>query len=85
MSDLVDLAEHEALRAMLRHLQSATMLPGSFDKRFVGDVWQRAPASLTPRQVAFVKRLVWKYRRQMPAELAALCRPVAREREAGRG
>jgi hypothetical protein len=78
--DLVEMAEHETMRQMLRHLQSATMLPGSFDKRFVADVWQRAPAMLTPKQSAFVKRLVWKYRRQMPADLAALCKPTPIER-----
>jgi hypothetical protein len=79
MPDLVDLAEHETMRQALRHLQSATMLPGCFDKRFIGDVWQRDPATLTPKQAAFVKKLVWKYRRQMPAELAASCRPIAKE------
>lgn len=76
MADLVELAEHETMRRMLRHLQSATMLPGSFDKRFVADVWQRAPSSLTPKQTAYARALVWKYRRQMPAELVALVKPL---------
>jgi hypothetical protein len=80
MADLVELAEHETMRQMLRHLQSATMLPGCFDKRFVADIWQRDPATLTPRQAAFARQLVWKYRRQMPRGLAALCKPTPQER-----
>jgi hypothetical protein len=69
MADLVDMAEIDTLRDMLRHLQSANMLPGSWDKRFVSDIWQRDPATLTENQRNNVRRLVKKYRRQMPAHL----------------
>ncbi len=70
MADLVDQAEHETMRRRLWHLQSATMLPGSWDKRFISDIWQRDPATLTAKQRESVMRLAWKYRRQMPADLA---------------
>lgn len=69
MADLVELAEMETLRLTLRHLRDAAMLPGCWDKRFVDDVWQREPASLTQNQRNQVRRLAYKYRKQMPAGL----------------
>jgi hypothetical protein len=69
VSDLVELAENETLRQMLRHLQSTAMQPGCWDKRFVSDVWQRDPATLTQKQKDTVRRVAGKYRRQLPKEL----------------
>lgn len=85
MTDLVDQAEHETMRERLKHLKCATMLPGCFDKRFIGDVWQRDPATLTTKQWNFVMQLAWKYRRQIPKHLAPAADPkMQRARSAAR-
>ena len=73
--DLVALAALETLRQQLRHLQGVNMLPGCWDKRFISDVWPRDPATLTAKQKATVERLAWRYRKQMPKELAPLRDP----------
>ena len=75
MNDLVEQAENETLRQMLRHLQGVTMLPGSPDKRFVRDVWQRDPATLTVKQKGYVRRLAFRYRRQLPEGVRLMVDP----------
>ena len=71
MADLVDMAENDLLRRQLRHLkgESVTMLPGSWDKTFINDVFGKDIATLTENQRNQVRRLAYKYRRQMPREL----------------
>lgn len=69
MVDLVDMAEAEMLAAQLKALHGVTFLPGSWDKRFVRDMHQRDPATMTENQCNQVRRLARKYRRQMPAHL----------------
>ncbi len=67
MADLVDQAELAALKEMLKHLAQCTFLPGYWDKRFVRNMHQSDPAKLTENQRNQVRRLAYKYRRQMPA------------------
>lgn len=69
MADLADLAEHAVLREQMRHLQGCDMQPGSWDKRFINDVFLKEPANLTENQRNQVRRLAYKYRRQMPPNL----------------
>jgi hypothetical protein len=69
MDNLAALAELDRLREQLRHLQACTMIPGCWDKRFVADTFQKDPAKLTENQRNQVRRLAYKYRRQMPAQL----------------
>lgn len=54
---------------VLQALARCTFLPGSAHKRFVRDVAASDPTKLTWRQWAYVRRLAWRYRRQMPARL----------------
>jgi hypothetical protein len=52
-------------------LARCTMLPGTWDKRFVRSVAAIAASgvSMTDKQVEQVDRLAWKYRRQLPVRL----------------
>ncbi len=69
MADQAETAELERLRLQLRHLQACRMIPGCWDKRFVDGNFQRDPAELSENQRNQVRRLAYKYRRQMPREL----------------
>ncbi len=69
MADLDEHLELDRLRKQLRHLQGCSMIPGCFDKRFVRQNADRDPATLTENQRNQVRRLAYKYRRQMPAAL----------------
>lgn len=71
MADLVDQAELARLREQIQALSGCTMIPGSWDKRFVTDMLERSPATLTENQRNQVRRLAYKYRRQMPAAMAS--------------
>lgn len=70
MTDL----EAERIRALSR----CTMLPGSYEKRFVRDLSVRDPVttSLTEKQAALVESLAWRFRRQMPARLVPEEKPA---------
>ena len=58
----------------IRELRFASMLPGSWDKRFVSDLAARIDKGdtsyLTPGQSHQLARLAWKYRRQIACEAA---------------
>ncbi len=69
MADLVDQAELAVLREQIQALSGCSMIPGSWDKRFVTDMLERSPAALTENQRNQVRRLAYKYRRQMPQKL----------------
>lgn len=58
-------------------LGRCTMLPGSWDKRFARDAAAIAErgGTLTDSQARNVERLAWKYRRQMPANIAPVLKP----------
>lgn len=65
------MTEEQSLRAQA--LERCTFLPASTDKRFVRDMAARSrtahPPALTDRQAAYLTRLAWRYRRQMPRGL----------------
>lgn len=65
---MTDIA-HERAAALAR----CTFLPGSWDKRFVQDVW--ALEEFSTLQEANINRLALKYRRQMPARLVPASDP----------
>lgn len=71
VADLVDQAELKRLQEQLRHLHAASteMQPGSWDRTFIRDVFEKGVVTLTENQRNQVKRLAYKYRRQMPKEL----------------
>lgn len=52
------------------NLYACTMLPGTFDKRFVTDMYfrskQQEPKPLSDKQNEILYRLVYKYRKQIP-------------------
>jgi hypothetical protein len=53
-------------RHTLRQLARCTMLPGSWDKRFVRDlIGYSDDQVLSPRQAAMVEKLSHRYRRQI--------------------
>lgn len=59
-------------------------LPATFDNRFALDLWAETltPApTITDRQAAHLRRMAWRYRRQLPAAIRALqpCNPIASE------
>lgn len=51
-------------------LYNCSMLPGTFDKRFVADMYSRSkqqePKPLSDKQNEILYRLVYKYRKQIP-------------------
>ena len=53
-----------------KQLYACTILPGTFDKRFVRDMWSRSfeqePKPLSDKQHEILFRLVYKYRKQIP-------------------
>jgi hypothetical protein len=59
-------------------LSNCTFLPASHDKRFARDIAHLATAGLdlSERQSAHLFRLAGKYRRQMPAGLVPVERPI---------
>ncbi len=59
------------MRALLR----VTMLPSQPDKRFVRNVCGKHPRDLTERQIEHVDRLAWRYRRQLPKDVAPTTNP----------
>ena len=65
------MTEEQSLRAQA--LQRCTFPIGSPDKRFVREMAERSrtagPKALTDRQAAYLTRLAWRYRRQMPRDL----------------
>lgn len=69
MGDLVDQAELAQLRAQIEALSSCTMIPGCWDKRFVTSVLSRSASTMTENQRNQVRRLAYKYRRQLPRAL----------------
>ncbi len=69
MADLVDRAEAAQLRAQIEALAACTMIPGCWDKRFITNVLERSPTALTENQRNQVRRLAYKYRRQLPRTL----------------
>lgn len=51
---------------LIQKLNSCTMLPGSWDKRFIRDLAAKpTDFQLTDRQEYHLKRLAYKYRRQL--------------------
>ena len=67
-----DLANKQAIA-----LGRCNFLPGSWEKRFTRDVAAIAErgGELTPRQQENVERLAWKFRRQLPADIAPVIKP----------
>lgn len=65
------MTEEQSLRA--QSLERCSFPVGSTDKRFVRDMAARSrtanPPTLTDRQAAYLTRLAWRYRRQMPRDL----------------
>lgn len=61
-------------RAIAEALGRCTFLPGSAHKRFAHNMAFHAEhmpdKPLTEKQAAHLVRLAWRYRRQMPADLA---------------
>ena len=53
----------EAERSLVARLRQCTMLPGSFDKRFVRSV--EGAEMITTRQADYLASLLHKYRRQL--------------------
>lgn len=49
-----------------------TFLPGSTHKRVAKSIGGMPLSAISPPQWAYVMRLAWRYRRQMPAELVPL-------------
>lgn len=46
-------------------LARCTFLPGSFEKRFARDMASQVEEGLTPKQYAFARDLIFKYRKQI--------------------
>jgi hypothetical protein len=67
--------ETQLLERRIKALAAATMLPHSFDKRFVRSISTRLPESLSDRQKDLVLKLAWKYRRQIGRSLAPIINP----------
>lgn len=66
----LDQAEQDLLWRQLLGLACVTMLPASWDKRFVRDMVRRGSAAgLTENQRNQVRRLAYRYRRQMSPAL----------------
>lgn len=68
----------EAERRMARALGRCRFLPGSPPKRFARQVAaeaEREDAQLTGPQARWLRSLVQRYRRQIPADVVALARP----------
>lgn len=58
---------------LIQSLTRVTVLPGSWDKRFIGNMAAKGPDSLlSVHQAEWVERLAWKYRRQLPIGVAQL-------------
>lgn len=53
---------------IIRHLHdSVTMLPGTWDKRFVRQMFYSKPSfKITDKQNEWIYRLLYKYRKQLP-------------------
>jgi hypothetical protein len=55
---------------LIQALQKATFPPGTFTKRFVRDLgYKKQGDALTPKQAAYLLKVGYMYRRQIPAEL----------------
>ena len=63
----------------IRELRYVTMLPGTWDKKFVMDMAKRLESDLSPlteRQSYQIERLAWKYRRRITASAVPRQEPV---------
>lgn len=59
----------EAQSQLIQALTRCSMLPGTFDKRFAHDLAEKpANYALSDRQDEFVRRLAYKYRKQIAAQ-----------------
>lgn len=67
----IRVTELQQLRA--RALAQCTMMPGSWEKRFARDMASIAAArpesNLSPKQMEWITKLSWRFRRQMPQHL----------------
>jgi hypothetical protein len=60
-------------RRAAKALAGATILPGSFDKRFCRNIAAYpADHALSEKQAALLWKMVHRYRRQLPAEIVKL-------------
>lgn len=61
----------EEIEDLAESVGEVSTLPGTFDKRFVNMLWWRSKqepkAELSPKQIKWVFKLAYKYRRQIPA------------------
>lgn len=64
----------DAQVVLAQALERCTFQIGSPDKRFAREMAARSrvtnPQALTDRQSAYLARLAWRYRRQLPRDLA---------------
>ncbi|HUO23691.1 MAG TPA: hypothetical protein VMU59_14335 [Caulobacteraceae bacterium] len=71
---------NERQRRQAEALGRCSFLPGSAEKRFCRDMAARAalaaPPELTERQAAYLERLCWRFRRQLPAHLVPSEQPA---------
>lgn len=71
------MTDHEI--ALAKALAACSYLPGSPDKRFAHTM--AAAATNTPgialsvKQQAYLQRMAWRYRRQLPAALVPVAKP----------
>lgn len=57
---------------MVAALCRCSLLPGSWDKRFISSMAQTPPDKTTEKQRATIIRLVHRYRRQIPVDTIML-------------
>lgn len=66
----------DAQAQLIQALARCSMLPGTFDKRFTHDLAEKPRGyALSDRQDEFVRRLAYKYRKQLAAQNPNLATP----------
>jgi len=65
----------ELLGRRMKALAEAELDCREWDENFIKDVCFRAPTGLSPRQVAMIELLCWRYRDHLPADLVPAHEP----------
>ncbi len=72
---MVRVADAELLGRRMKALCEADLDAREWDEQFIADVCFRAPTGLSPRQVAMIELLCWRYRDHLAPDLVPASEP----------
>jgi hypothetical protein len=71
-------ASLDLLQRRVKALGRVSFPPGIASKRFVREMQSVPAEQVSPAQAAWIERLAWRYRRQLPKELVPAVQPAGK-------